>query len=118
MPEEKRKREWDESCRQETVRVRALAEDAQRKREAEQRRLQEDEHKKQEATRKQQELQQRRDEFYSSEFHITAAFDKFGLSNEERTQVEDMLTRLGLWTTPMVAVERATVFAMEIAAER
>ena len=55
-PEEKRKREWDESCRKETLRLQALAEEGRRKREAEQRRFQEDERKKQEAARKQQEL--------------------------------------------------------------
>ena len=63
-PEEKRKREWDESCRQETLRVQALAKEAQGKRDADTRQRAEAERLKAEAEKNKRELDERRAEYF------------------------------------------------------
>jgi len=62
--------------------------------------------------------QRREAEFHAAEFQITAVFDQYGLSESERTQIEDAITLRQLWAQPMKAVEFATVQAMEIATKR
>jgi hypothetical protein len=106
-PEEKRKRLWDESCKNEAIRLQALAEEGRRKREAERRRAEVERDNKRRAA-----------EFDSAEFQITAMFDQYGLTRSERSSVEGAITQRRLWTAPMEAVEVATVLAMEIAARR
>jgi hypothetical protein len=59
-----RKRKWDESCRQETLRVAALAEENRKKREAEARQRAEAERHRGEAEQKQRELDQRRATYF------------------------------------------------------
>ena len=113
-PEEKRKREWDESCRQETLRVQALAEEGRKKREAEQRRLQEDERKKQEAARKQQELQQRRAMFDFADEMTIQIFNHAGLDERERQAVMQTLLDIG----KVHDLEYTQYLTMKIVAER
>lgn len=71
-----------------------------------------------EQLRKEQELNERRLALTNAEFQISGIFDNYGIDFFERAEIEDRLTQLGLWVTPMKAVEYATVEAMRIAAER
>lgn len=98
------------------------AEADERKKAEEWQRQKEDERKKQEELQQRERVEhdnkRRRIEFDNAEFQIAAMFDQYGLSESERTSVDEMLIRLQLWKTPMSAVERATVEAMRIVAER
>jgi len=91
-PEEKRKREWDESCRQETLRVQALAEEGRRKREAERQKV--------EAEKKKRELDDRRAQFLrkmdSDAVMVDLAFAPHGATAEERRAVSEKMDALGL----------------------
>jgi hypothetical protein len=100
-----------------------------REAEADERKKAEEWRQRQEAARKKQEELQHREqverdnkgrvaEFENAEFQIAAIFDQYGLTESERSSVDEMLIRLQLWKTPMSAVERATVEAMRIVAER
>jgi hypothetical protein len=135
-----RTRDWSRPPESETVKPKSQTElladiylAAHERREAEERaeeqRKVEEQRRRQEAERKkQEELQQRerverdnkrrRIEFDNAEFQIAAMFDQYGLSGSERTSVDETLLRLQLWKTPISAVERATVEAMRIVAER
>jgi hypothetical protein len=105
-PEERKQRLWREDCERESKRVQAA-------------RAKNLEVERQTRLRQQQEADRKRREsaFTSAEFQITAAFDHYGLTESERSSIEDQITQRKLWATPMVAVEFATVQAMEIAAK-
>jgi hypothetical protein len=99
-PEEKRKREWDESCRQETLRVQALAEEGRRKREAERQKV-EAERLKAEAQKKKRELDERRTQYFrkmdSDAVMVDLAVAPHGaISPEELQLVSDRMDDLGL----------------------
>jgi len=91
-PEEKRKREWDESCRQETLRVQALAEEGRRKREAERLKV--------EAEKKKRELDERRTQYFrkmdSDAVMVDLAVAPHGATAEERSAVSEKMDALGL----------------------
>jgi FtsZ-interacting cell division protein ZipA len=96
-PEEKRKREWDESCRQETLRVQALAEEGRRKREAE--------HVKAETEKKAEQEKRALDERRAKYFRKLdsdavmvdlAVAPHGGATSEERRALSDQMDALGL----------------------
>jgi uncharacterized protein with von Willebrand factor type A (vWA) domain len=92
-------------------------EDEQRKADAERaerlRRQQEADRKRAAEDRKRRET-----EFENAELLIAGACDQYGLTPDERTQIEDTITKRGLWSQPMAAVEFATMRAAEIAARK
>jgi hypothetical protein len=134
-----RTRDWSRPPESETVKPKTATEIAadaflaqherwKREAEADERKKAEEWRQRQEAERKKhEELQQReqtqRDnkrreaEFVSAEFQITAKFDQYGLSESERSNLEDAITQRQLWRNPMAAVEFATVEVLRIVAE-
>jgi hypothetical protein len=90
-----RKRKWDESCRQETLRVAALAEENRKKREAEARQRAEAERHRSEAEQKQRELDQRREaHFKKIDEHnamLTLAFAPYAPTADERQAVSERM---------------------------
>src|SRR5580704_18763384 len=90
-----RKRKWDESCRQETLRVAALAEENRKKREAEARQRAEAERHRGEAEQKQRELDQRREaHFKKIDEHnamLTLAFAPYAPTADERQAVSERM---------------------------
>jgi hypothetical protein len=124
-----RTRDWSRPPESETVKPKSQTElladiylAAHERREAEERaeeqRKVEEQRRRQEAERVERDNKRRRIEFDNAEFLIAAMFDQYGLSESERNSVDETLLRLQLWKTPMSAIERATVEAMRIVAER
>jgi hypothetical protein len=113
-PEERRQREWRESCEQETRRVEA-ARAANLEAERKARLLKQAEENRKRAA---EENKRREIEFENAEFQIAAIFEQYGLTESERTSVDETLIRLKLWATPMQAIERASYEAMKVIAER
>ena len=87
-----------------------------------QRRRQEDERKRHQELQQREQIERdkkrRQTEFASADFQITAIFDQHGLSEGERSSIEDAITQRQLWATPMKAVEVAMILALELVAQR
>jgi hypothetical protein len=93
--ESERKQNWNESCRQETLRVAALAEENRKKREAEARQQAEAERHRVEAEQKQRELDQHREaHFKKLDEHnamLTLAFAPYAPTANERQAVSERM---------------------------
>lgn len=95
---EERKSKWDESCRSESARVAALAEENRKKREADARQRAEDERQRLEVTRERRDRDERRKKYFekiaSNEATLTLAFAPYAPTAAERQVIESKMNAL------------------------
>lgn len=95
---EARKRKWDESCRQETLRVQAAAEENRKKREAEARQRAEAERQRAEVAQKRRDADERRKKYFekiaSNEAMLDLAFAPHAPTVDERRVIEQKMNAL------------------------